>query len=908
MTKHAELIAAVRGRKGSPSRFGYGIGTADRIVAKALGEISDGFCRRLAGVAGAFDRDAAIKEAMGRLVCCTPDAKVEQTATCSSFKILLPDGIEAPPHTLMVLRYTLTTARKDRDGDVLHPDGADIDPSGPMLWQHLANLPIGKMLSVVEKSPRRLREIGVLLDLNELTEDCAKLFEAGALRFSHGFQAIDWREMKAEPVRPGKAHSPGKIGFEVLRFEILERSAVSVPANSEAILELGSRGKGFKSEPMKAQVKSLMAGRPVQVHVAEVESPKEDKCGPCGVPYMPAQAVTTGKPLTPAQQMCLSSLMETAAKCRECASACAPLSDRMWNVIQACGTVAGACDVASNMLAAGSVAGLSAAELVLGESLTVMSIHHIPVCEECLATCQKCAAAIKACSAVEVVPSMAAAGEIETKAKEKQETMLCPECDAEIPLGSDVCPECEAEIGEEEEPEDKSAEPDGTKGAKWPDPDTIMVCPNAECGYRAPKRFWTPEKVKANGGKFTCPKCKADMQPEDGGEEEPEEEVPAEKHLEGTHDQMAHGHSDGGSGASASARQRGEQTGWGDVESEHTVRQSDHPLSREAAEKTDAAWKEGTATAHGEAAHAHEEAAKLHEGDPKRRELASAHSHMAEVHRERQSELKKKPKSGIWVTLEQMRTVCPESADAMQVKGLATINIETLEPDVLRKFLQAKAGRVLSGANVASLQECLDDLEELAGMQMPRAAAALAGRIVQRLSTLVEAATPAKEVPDGEKHLEGQHDQATHAHGGGASGETHSADSGDGKVPLTSTQIGRVLSKAEVGDTCRLRYTDDPKEYVGVVTNRSAWGEHGSKKVDAINVELNGIGSETISAKTANVSKLEIVKSQKAKEIGKLLARATPAELARFQKSVQAILRVQELDAKGEEYRKLCSC
>ena len=110
-------------------------------------------------------------------------------------------------------------------------------------------------------------------------------------------------------------------------------------------------------------------------------------------------------------------------------------------------------------------------------------------------------------------------------------------------------------------------------------------------------------------------------------------------------------------------------------------------------------------------------------------------------------------KSGIWVTREQMQTVCPKSADAMKTKGLQKVDIEALEPDVLRTFLQTKAGRVLSAANVNSLKECLSDLEELAGMQLPRAAGALAGRIIQRLGALVEAATPASEEPTEEKTI-----------------------------------------------------------------------------------------------------------------------------------------------------------
>jgi hypothetical protein len=170
-----------------------------------------------------------------------------------------------------------------------------------------------------------------------------------------------------------------------------------------------------------------------------------------------------------------------------------------------------------------------------------------------------------------------------------------------------------------------------------------MVCTNAECGYRAPKKFWNPDKMAESGGKFICPKCGAEMKEgEAAAAETPAAEEPPAKHG----------------------------------------------------------------------------------------------------------------RAGIWLTADQLEQICPDCAKAMRDRNLKEINVEALEPDVLRKFLAAKAGRVLSAANVQKLKDCLDDLEELAGMDLPRAAGALAGRIVQTLGALVEAATPAGNEMETEKAAE----------------------------------------------------------------------------------------------------------------------------------------------------------
>ena len=155
------------------------------------------------------------------------------------FEDLLPEGIKAPPHTLMVFHPVITTPKQDRDGDILETSGAVVAKRNTLLWQHDANKPLGKMVAVIEHSPDVLKFASALLALkgNEaLADDAAMLIEAGALGISHGFRALEWDTLKDD-----KGNETG--GFHVTKFEQMEHSLVSVESNTDAIIEQYSRGK-----------------------------------------------------------------------------------------------------------------------------------------------------------------------------------------------------------------------------------------------------------------------------------------------------------------------------------------------------------------------------------------------------------------------------------------------------------------------------------------------------------------------------------------------------------------------------------------------------------------------------------------------------------------------------------------
>jgi len=286
-TKMRALVERVRNRaeKDYGGSFGYGICPADAYVRRAIDELgADGI--KSMSASGKFDATVAIKEASGQLTHCNSAMRIEDGGTCriektaspGSFRDFMPEGMQPPPNTLMLLRYTISAPIRDRDRDVLRAEGGIADPKAPLLWQHMGmaligktvatiqqpmdksrlKLPLQKYLDTVDLSRDSIKVVSALLDLQQpLTEDIAKMFEADALRFSHGFQAVEWEEIKSS-----RGNSPD--GFDVKEWHRLEDSAVSIPSCTSAVLELFSRQK-FHSEPIKRWAKSMHDSRPLQI-------------------------------------------------------------------------------------------------------------------------------------------------------------------------------------------------------------------------------------------------------------------------------------------------------------------------------------------------------------------------------------------------------------------------------------------------------------------------------------------------------------------------------------------------------------------------------------------------------------------------------------------------------------------
>jgi hypothetical protein len=247
MSQKDLLLQRVKSRTGS-GRFGYGVATADRYVKHALETLPKSLALTMCG-GPALSFDNVLKHSANKLTYCGEHTKQEQlqTGIAAMQKVL---GVVPPKHAMMAIVNRLTTPREDRDGDTLQTAGARLDPKAPMLWQHLHTAPIGKMMRELEKTAEILRVASVLLDINETTHDAGILFEAEALRFSHGFIPMKFEERKGGPM----------ARFNILEFDIVEESAVSVPSNVDAEVELFSRGK-LSSNLFKAHAKALFDER-----------------------------------------------------------------------------------------------------------------------------------------------------------------------------------------------------------------------------------------------------------------------------------------------------------------------------------------------------------------------------------------------------------------------------------------------------------------------------------------------------------------------------------------------------------------------------------------------------------------------------------------------------------------------
>jgi hypothetical protein len=251
------LLEAIRARGQKKSSFGMGILTADKYVATLAEYLGPDACNKLASKGRGSFSDL-LQKASRQLVYSNDEMLVEEKQVTSNTLA----KVELPKNCLMTFRHILTSSTKDRDGDTLHSDGANPDPKMLLLWQHLHVQPIGKMLVVTEQNSKHLEVISCIVDMNQLCQDAAVMIDNGMGRFSHGFRALEFTETKARDGLEGS-------GFDVTKFEIMEESLVSVPANvdaqtEEVLLSLVEGGK-LTSPIMKRVGRGIRDKRAIQV-------------------------------------------------------------------------------------------------------------------------------------------------------------------------------------------------------------------------------------------------------------------------------------------------------------------------------------------------------------------------------------------------------------------------------------------------------------------------------------------------------------------------------------------------------------------------------------------------------------------------------------------------------------------
>jgi HK97 family phage major capsid protein/HK97 family phage prohead protease len=164
----------------------------------------------------------------------------------------LGDGIAAE------FTAVVTTAKEDRDHDILEPAGAVLDSQMPLLWQHDPAQPIGKYVGTVQHDAESVVAKYQVAD-TPLGRDAAALLKLGVLRISHGFRPLEY-----EPRKGGS----GGGGFHIKRFEMVETSLVSIPSNTDAqVLTLSA--KSFETPAVRQWVKGLTMTPTTQTPPAE---------------------------------------------------------------------------------------------------------------------------------------------------------------------------------------------------------------------------------------------------------------------------------------------------------------------------------------------------------------------------------------------------------------------------------------------------------------------------------------------------------------------------------------------------------------------------------------------------------------------------------------------------------------
>ena len=140
------------------------------------------------------------------------------------------------------LRVTIATGSRDRHGDILEPGGAQIAAylkNPVVLWAHeYKSLPVGRCMSLVRDG--NALKADILFAPTDFAADVHSLYAKGFLRaWSVGFLPLEWDVIE---------NADGKFGgYHVRSWELIELSAVPVPANADALTD--ALRKGLVREP-----------------------------------------------------------------------------------------------------------------------------------------------------------------------------------------------------------------------------------------------------------------------------------------------------------------------------------------------------------------------------------------------------------------------------------------------------------------------------------------------------------------------------------------------------------------------------------------------------------------------------------------------------------------------------------
>ena len=122
-----------------------------------------------------------------------------------------------------------STPQTDRMGDVVEPKGAQFSLPLPLLWQHNSREPIGLVTAAKVTKDGITVKGNVMKDLLPRISEAWTLIRAGLVRgLSIGFSPIE-----SEPLQKDNPWGPQRF----LKWDWLELSAVTIPANAEASIQ-----------------------------------------------------------------------------------------------------------------------------------------------------------------------------------------------------------------------------------------------------------------------------------------------------------------------------------------------------------------------------------------------------------------------------------------------------------------------------------------------------------------------------------------------------------------------------------------------------------------------------------------------------------------------------------------------
>lgn len=170
-----------------------------------------------------------------------------------------------------IIRGIATTPTPDRAGDIVKPEGAEYTLPIPLLWQHNSGQPIGHVTEA-KVTKKGIEIVAVIAKgVSEEIDRAWTLIKAGLVRgLSIGFRGLDTEQI------------PNSWGVIFQKWEWLELSAVTIPANADATIQSIKSidtevraATGIKDEVREERGTPPTGRKPV--HVAKLRDPARDR-------------------------------------------------------------------------------------------------------------------------------------------------------------------------------------------------------------------------------------------------------------------------------------------------------------------------------------------------------------------------------------------------------------------------------------------------------------------------------------------------------------------------------------------------------------------------------------------------------------------------------------------------------